>query len=51
VRFDLLEVPTGSLPVIRAFQSDKPQMRKIEARFFSWSITSGLAVIQAQSSK
>src|SRR6202011_3953211 len=29
VRSDLLEVPTRALPVIRAFQSDRPQMRKL----------------------
>jgi len=29
VRSDLLEFPTGSLSVIRAFQTDKPQMRKL----------------------
>jgi hypothetical protein len=29
VRSDLLEFPTGSLPVIRVFQTDKPQMRKL----------------------
>jgi hypothetical protein len=29
VRSDLLEFPTGSLPVIRAFQIDEPQMRKL----------------------
>jgi hypothetical protein len=29
VRSDLLEVPTGSLLVIRAFQTDKPQMRNL----------------------
>ena len=28
-RSDLLEFPTGSLPVIRAFQTDKPQMRRL----------------------
>jgi hypothetical protein len=39
VRSDLLEFPPGSLPVIRAFQTDNPQMRKIEARFLSWLIT------------
>src|SRR4030095_3614912 len=29
VRSDLLEFPTGSLPVICVFQTDKPQMRKL----------------------
>jgi hypothetical protein len=44
VRFDLLEFPTGSLPVIRAFQPDKPQMRKLKKKRSSWSITSDLPV-------
>jgi hypothetical protein len=34
VRTDLLEIPTGSLSVIRAFQTDKPQMRKLSGIFF-----------------
>ena len=34
VRSDLLEVPTGLLPVIRAFQTDKPQMRKLRCVSF-----------------
>jgi hypothetical protein len=45
LRSDLLEVPTGSLPVIRYFQSDKPQMIKLRRVSFSWSITSGFPVI------
>jgi hypothetical protein len=34
VRSDLLEFPTGALPAIRAFQTDKPQMRKLRRVFF-----------------
>jgi hypothetical protein len=49
VRSDLLEVPTGALPVIRAFQTDKPQMRNLRQRFFSWLIISCLLVIRPES--
>jgi hypothetical protein len=48
VRSDLLEVPTGSLPVIRAFQTAN---EKVEARFFSWSITSFFSVIGSECAK
>jgi hypothetical protein len=49
VRSDILEVPTGSLPVIRVIQTDERAVNeKIEARFLSWPITSGLLVIQRQ---
>src|SRR5215831_11003830 len=49
VRSDLLEVPTGSLPVILVFRTDERAVnRKIEARFLSWPITSCLPVIQAR---
>jgi transposase len=42
---DLLEVPTGSLPVILVFQTDERAVNgKIEARFLSWPITSCLLV-------
>jgi hypothetical protein len=34
-----MEFPTGSLPVIRVFQTDKPQMRKLKKKRSSWSIT------------
>jgi hypothetical protein len=45
VRSDLLEVPTGSLPVILVFQTDERAVNgKIEARFLSWPITSCLLV-------
>src|SRR5215831_9188572 len=47
VRSDLLEVPTGSLPVILVFQTDERAVNgKIEARFLSWPITSCLPVIR-----
>jgi hypothetical protein len=35
--------------VIRVFQTDKPQMRKLKKKRSSWSITSGLPVIRPQS--
>jgi hypothetical protein len=38
VRSDLLEVPTGSPPVIR-LPNRQAANEKFEARFFSWSIT------------
>jgi hypothetical protein len=41
VRSDLLEFPKELLPMIRAFQKRQAANEQIEARFFSWSITSG----------
>jgi hypothetical protein len=48
VRSDLLEFPTGSLPVIRAFQTDKPRVRKLSAFLFMIDYFK-LAVIRPQS--
>jgi hypothetical protein len=45
----ILEVPTGSLHVIRVIQTDERAVNeKIEARFLLWP-TSGLLVIRSQS--